>query len=322
MHGMSTRAGASAPRDAPREGQTFGGQSLLARYASFVRLPHTLFALPFAGLGAVLASHRPDAAVGAGTVLWIVIAFTAARFAAMGFNRIIDERFDALNPRTRGRELPSGRLTRRQASVAVTIAAMLFVLAAFRLNPLCGLLAPAALAWVFFYSYTKRFTAWAHHVLGFALGIAPVGGYLAVAGQWSDPWHALPVLAVAVTFWVAGFDIIYAIQDVEFDRSIGLHSLAVHSGPQGAIALARVFHAIAVVLFLGIGLSRLFPVGPLYLAGVALMAILLVYGNTTARRAAAHGLDLRTIDVAFFRTNVAVSMGLFAFTLADRLVAG
>jgi len=318
---MSTPTAASPPQGAPREGQTVGGESLLARYASFVKLPHTLFALPFAGLGAVLASYRPDAVLSATTVLWIVIAFTAARFAAMGFNRIIDESFDAQNPRTRGRELPSGRLTRRQAAIAVAVAAMIFVLAAFGLNTLCGVLAPVALAWVFFYSYTKRFTAWAHHVLGFALGIAPVGGYLAVTGQWSDPWHALPVLAVAVTFWVAGFDIIYAIQDIEFDRSIGLHSLAVRSGPQGASTLARAFHAIAVVLFLGIGVFRLFPVGPLYLAGVALMAILLMYENAAVRRAAVRGLDQRTIDVAFFRTNVAVSMGLFAFTLADRLLA-
>jgi 4-hydroxybenzoate polyprenyltransferase len=322
MSAPTAASAASAPEGSPREGQTFGGQSLLARYASFVKLPHTLFALPFAGLGAVLASYQPEARIGVDTVVWIVIAFTAARFAAMGFNRIVDEHFDARNPRTRGRELPSGRLTRRQASIAVAVAAVIFVLAAFLLNPLCGMLAPVALAWVFFYSYTKRFTAWAHHVLGLALGIAPVGGYLAVTGQWSEPWFALPVLAVAVTFWVAGFDVIYAIQDIEFDRTIGLHSLAVRSGRQGAIMLARVFHAVAVVLFLAIGLVRLFPVGRLYLAGVALLAVLLVYENTAVRKAALHGLDLRTIDIAFFRTNIAVSMGLFAFTLADRLVAG
>jgi len=304
---------------AVREGQTFDGTSLLVRYASFVKLPHTLFALPFAGVGAILAAREHPRAVTPGALIWIVLAFTAARFSAMGFNRIVDRRFDAENPRTRMRELPSGRLSVVQAGSAVAFAAALFVFAAFQLNRLCGFLAPLALVWVLFYSYTKRFTQWAHPVLGLALGIAPVGGYLAIAGDWSTPWYALLVLAAAVTFWVAGFDIIYSLQDVEYDRRRGLHSVAARQGPRRAIAVARLFHVGAVVLFGAIRLFDMFPVGNVYMAGVALMAGLLVYENLVARGAGATP-DLDTIDRAFFRTNVAVSLSLFAFTLADYLL--
>ncbi|MGH7461170.1 MAG: UbiA family prenyltransferase, partial [Longimicrobiales bacterium] len=150
------------------------GPSLAARYASFVRLPHTLFALPFAGVGAILASYGQPQNLTVARTLWIVVAFTAARFAAMGFNRIVDRQFDAVNPRTQLRELPSGRLSLLQAAGAVAVAVVVFVFAAFRLNALCGWLSPLALAWTFFYSYTKRLTYWSHWVLGLALGIAPV----------------------------------------------------------------------------------------------------------------------------------------------------
>jgi 4-hydroxybenzoate polyprenyltransferase len=304
---------------AAREGQTFSGESLFTRYASFVKLPHTLFALPFAGVGAVLAARDHPRAVTPAALIWIVLAFTAARFSAMGFNRIVDRRFDAENPRTRMRELPSGRLSVLQAGSAVTVAALLFVFAAFQLNRLCGFLAPLALVWVLFYSYTKRFTQWAHPALGLALGIAPVGGYLAIAGEWSTPWYALVVLAAAVTFWVAGFDIIYSLQDVDYDRKRGLHSIAARQGPRRAIAVARLFHVIAVVLFAAIRLLGLFPVGNVYVAGVAVMAGLLVYENVVAG-GASETPDLATIDRAFFRSNIAVSLSLFAFTLIDYLL--
>ena len=317
---MSAGTGSAATAGPGREGQTIGGDSLLARYASLVKLPHTLFALPFAGIGAVLASRTHIDRMTPGTLFWIVLAFAAARFAAMGFNRIVDRHFDAENPRTRMRELPAGRLSVTQAVAAVATAALLFVFAAFRLNPLCGLLSPVALVWVLFYSYTKRFTQWAHPVLGLALGIAPVGGYLAVSGAWSEPWLALVVLAGAVTFWVAGFDIIYALQDIEYDRARGLHSVAARHGPQRAIRIARTFHVIAVALFAALGIFDLFPVGRIYAAGVVVMAGLLVYENRVAGAAGATP-DLRLIDRAFFRTNVVVSLSLFAFTLADRIVS-
>lgn len=316
---MSGGGGGAAVAGPGREGQTFAGRSLLSRYASFVKLPHTLFALPFAGVGAVLASREYPHRITLAAVIWIVLAFTAARFAAMGFNRIADRRFDAENPRTRMRELPSGRLSLLQAGTAVLVAALLFVYAAFRLNPLCGFLAPVALVWVLFYSYTKRFTQWAHPVLGLALGIAPVGGYLAVAGEWSRPWFALPVLAAAVTFWVAGFDIIYSLQDVEYDRMRGLHSVAARQGPRRAIGIARSFHAVAVLLFAALHVFDMFRLGPAWLAGLVVMAGLLVYENRIAG-GAAEVLDLKLIDRAFFRINIAVSLSLFAFTLLDRFV--
>jgi 4-hydroxybenzoate polyprenyltransferase len=304
-----------------REAQTYASPSLPARFANLVRLPHTLFALPFAGMGAVLATYP-----GAGpdidwlTGVWIVVAFTAARFAAMGFNRIVDRRIDALNPRTQRRELPAGALTVAQAAAAVGVASGIFIGAAWLLNPLCGMLAPLALGWVFFYSFTKRFTALSHHVLGFALGIAPVGAYLAVTGAWSVPWTALVALAAAVTFWVAGFDVIYALQDIGFDRAQGLHSLAARLGARGALAAARVFHTLAVALFFALWALRLFPLSWIYLGGVGVAAFLLAYEHWVVRDAARGEVDLGRIDRAFFHTNVAVGFSLFLFTLVDRLL--
>ncbi|MCI0435218.1 MAG: putative 4-hydroxybenzoate polyprenyltransferase [Gemmatimonadetes bacterium] len=313
---------ARGPTATAREAQTSRGASLVARLGSFVRLPHTLFALPFAGIGVVLASWEAPSRITVSAVAWVVLAFTAARFAAMGFNRIVDRHIDAANPRTRQRELPAGRLSLAQAITAVAAASAVFAAAAWQLNPLCGRLAPLALAWVFFYSYTKRFTSWSHHVLGLSLGIAPVGGYLGVTGAWSEPWYALIVLAAAVTFWVAGFDVIYALQDEAFDRGSGLHSLAARHGPSTALVLARAFHVVAVLLFLAIRGFRLFPVGWLFTAGVGIMAMLLFYENRVARSAVGAQLDLRRIDRAFFRVNVAVSLILFALTLADRVAGG
>jgi 4-hydroxybenzoate polyprenyltransferase len=302
-----------------REGQTWDGGSLLTRYASFVKLPHTLFALPFAGVGAVLASYAHPAAITLSAIGWIVLAFTAARFAAMGFNRIVDRHYDAVNARTAARELPAGRLSVPQAVGAVTVAAAVFIFAAWMLNPLCGVLAVPALAWLFFYSYTKRFTALAHHVLGFALGMAPAGAYLAVAGAWPQPWYALPVLVAAVMFWVAGFDVIYAVQDTDFDRRTGLHSIPARLGPGRALRTARLFHGAAVILFALIPALELFPVGRFYSMGLLVLAALLIYehrviGGDPAR------LDLPRIDRAFFHANVAVSLSFFTFTLLDRLL--
>jgi 4-hydroxybenzoate polyprenyltransferase len=303
-----------------REGQTYEGGSLLARYASFVKLPHTLFALPFAGLGAVFASYFHPVTLGTG--IWIVVAFTAARFAAMGFNRIVDRRYDALNPRTAERELPAGRLSLPQAVSSVIFASLLFVIAALQLNPLVAMLAPVALGWVFFYSFTKRFTSWSHHVLGFALAIAPVGAYLAVAGAWSQPWWALLVLAGAVTFWVAGFDVIYSVQDADFDREQGLHSIPARVGPAAAIDRARWFHILAVALFFSIWWLQLFPVGRYYMFGVFAMTALLLYEHRVARGLRSGVAELRKVDRAFFYANVGVSLALFTAALADRLLAG
>lgn len=308
----------SAAPATPREGQVFAGRSLAARYASFVKLPHTFFALPFAGVGAVLASYTYADRITLLAVLWILLAFTAARFAAMGFNRIVDRHYDQVNPRTAQRELPAGKLTSAQAVAAVVVAAVVFIFAAWQLNPLCGWLSPVALAWVFFYSYTKRFTRWAHHVLGVALGIAPAGAYLAVAGQWPEPWFALPVLAAAVMFWVAGFDVIYAVQDLDFDRAHGLHSIPAAYGAPRALALALYYHAVAFMLFGAVPL--LFPVGELYWVGLGIGALLLGYQHRVVQGGDPESLDLPKIDRAFFHANVGVSTSIFTFTLLDRLL--
>lgn len=301
-----------------REGQTYAGTSLLSRYASFVKLPHTLFALPFAGVGALLASYTYAERVTLAAIGWIVLAFTAARFAAMGFNRVADRAHDAKNPRTRLRELPAGKLTLPQAVAAVVVAAFIFIFSAWQLNPLCGWLSPIALAWVLFYSYTKRFTNLSHIVLGIALGIAPVGAYLAISGEWSNPPIALVVLATAVMLWVAGFDVVYAIQDIDFDRANNLHSMPSRLGTKRSLLLARIFHMAAVAAFVAILAFGLFPVGIFYAAGVGFMGGLLFYEHRIV-----HGgrLDLARIDRAFFKMNVVVSTSFFVFTLLDRLFA-
>ncbi len=300
-----------------REGQTFAGASRLATYASFVKLPHTVFALPFALIGATLASYRHS--ISWGRVGWIVLAFTAARFAAMGFNRIVDRAYDARNPRTRMREIPRGAMTVREAGGAVAAASLVFMVCARMLNPLCFALAPLALAWVFFYSYTKRFTRYAHLVLGLGMSIAPVGGYLAVAGRWSEPWWLLCVLAVAVATWGAGFDVFYALPDIAFDRTHGLHSIPAALGPRGGIAVARVLHAVTVVCLVLIGGAAFSPgtlSAALFWAGVIVATALLVYEHSLVTPD-----DLSRLDAAFFTTNGIISLSLFGFVLAGRLVA-
>ena len=295
-----------------REGQTFAHRgSRLIVYANFVKLPHTLFALPFALVGVVLASYRSS--VTWPMIGWIVLAFTGARFAAMGFNRIVDREIDARNPRTRQREIPSGAIRVREAAGAVAVAAAVFVFAAWRLNPLCAWLSPVALGWVMFYSYTKRFTHFAHLALGLGTGIAPVGGYLAVTGAWSRPWWALLLLGLAVMGWVGGFDIFYALQDVGFDRQYGLHSLPVTLGERGAIRVARVLHSmtVACLVVAGVALGG----GILYIIGAVVVAALLVYEHSLVRPG-----DLSRVDAAFFTMNGIISVTFFAFVLVERVL--
>ncbi|MDP9278394.1 MAG: putative 4-hydroxybenzoate polyprenyltransferase, partial [Gemmatimonadota bacterium] len=262
-----------------REGQTFSGQGALLRHANLVRLPHTVFALPFALVGVVLASYIAPITVG--SVLWVVVAFTTARFAAMGFNRVVDREIDARNPRTRSREIPSGTMGVREASVAVVIASIVFFIAAWQLNRLCLVLAPVALSWVLFYSYTKRFTRWSHLVLGVGLSIAPVGGYLAITGQWSNPWWMLIALAIAVATWVGGFDILYALQDVSFDRENGLYSVPATFGEPAALGIARLLHLITVAALAIAGLGA--GAGVLYFAGVIVAGMLLLYEHSLVK---------------------------------------
>jgi len=248
----------------------------VAVYASFVRFSHSVFALPFALAGALLASRH--AVVTWTKVGWILVAMVSARSAAMGFNRLVDARLDALNPRTAARELPRGAMSRREAIAFVLASSSAFVYAAFRLSPLCLALSPVALAIVFWYSLAKRYTTWTQLFLGLAMAVAPVGGWLAAGGRggW-EPW----LLALAIGTWVGGFDVLYACQDLDFDRSHGLRSIPVRFGIPASLTISRVMHVVAVGCFAALGLVT--PLGPLYLAGVAIVAALLVYEQSLVR---------------------------------------
>jgi 4-hydroxybenzoate polyprenyltransferase len=294
-----------------REGQTFTGTSLLARYASFVKLPHTLFALPFALLGVLAASLRYPVTVR--LVALVIVAFSAARWVAMGFNRIADRDIDARNPRTRNRELPRGALTLTQAWVSVLLAGALFLAACAGINRLCLLLAPLALGWIVAYSFTKRFTWWPHLWLGVSLAIAPAGGYLAVSGRWSSPWWLLAAIGLGVATWVAGFDIFYALPDEKFDRAEGLHSAVVRLGIDRSILLAKLLHGVTIPALALFGWGAGF--GPLYYAGLVAAAGILVYEHSLVRPG-----DLSRLDAAFFTMNGIMSVTVFGFALADRLV--
>ncbi len=294
-----------------REGQTLVGESLLVRYANFVKLPHTVFALPFALLGLLVASR--DHAVTWRIVGLAVLAFTCARFVALGFNRIADRELDARNPRTRGRELPAGRLTLRQAWAGVLVAAAVFLWSAWALNPLCFALAPVALVFISAYSYAKRFTHWSHLWLGLADGVATPAGYLAVTGHWSDPWWLLPAGALAVTFWVGGFDVFYALQDEDFDRAERLKSLVVRLGRAPAIAAARAMHALALIVLLAFGAGA--GLGPAYFGGVLVGAALIAWEHRLVKPG-----DLSRLDTAFFTANGIVSIVVFLGALVDRVL--
>jgi 4-hydroxybenzoate polyprenyltransferase len=294
-----------------REGQTFAGESLFVRYVNLVKLPHTLFALPFALLG-VLAASRV-APVSVRTVVLVVVAFSAARWAAMGFNRIADLRYDAENPRTRNRELPRGALTPAQAWISIVAAGALFVLAAGGLNPLCLRLSPVALAWVLVYSLSKRFTWWPHLWLGLSLAIAPVGGYLAVTGRWSSPAWLLLAVTIAVATWVAGFDIFYALPDAGFDRAQGLRSAVVRLGERRAILLAKLLHGVTIPALGLFGWGAGF--GGWYFAGLLVAAGILLYEHQLVRPG-----QLSRLDAAFFTMNGVMSVTVFAFALVDRVV--
>jgi 4-hydroxybenzoate polyprenyltransferase len=294
-----------------REGQTFRGSSLLVHFTNLVKLPHTVFALPFALLGVVYGSFLEPVTLRAGFL--VVVAFTAARFAAMGFNRIVDRNIDALNPRTRDREIPSGRLTPTQAAVAVVVASAVFVGAAALLNPLCLVLSPLALGWILAYSFTKRFTHWSHLWLGASLAIAPAGGFIAIVGSWSTPWWSLPVLGLAVLTWVAGFDMFYALQDEAFDREHKLGSAVVLLGRNGSILAAKLLHGITIASLLLFGASTNFGVG--YYGGVALAAVMLAWEHRLVRPD-----DISRLDAAFFTMNGVMSIVVFIGALIGRFV--
>ena len=244
--------------------------SRLTTYLSFVRFSHSVFALPFALTGALLAWREQQFSWG--QVGWIVVCMVGARSAAMGFNRLVDARFDALNPRTAMRELPRGAMSRWEAALFVVVSSAVFVFAASRLSTLCLVLAPVALAIVFWYSLAKRFTAYTQFFLGLAMAVAPVGGWIAAGGRGGpEPW----LLGLAIGLWVGGFDILYACQDVEFDRRHGLRSIPARFGIASALRLSRLMHVGAIIAMAALWRGANLP--SLYLVGVACVAVLLFY---------------------------------------------
>jgi 4-hydroxybenzoate polyprenyltransferase len=272
-----------------------------------IKWEHSVFALPFALCGAMLAAHGVPTVH---QIIWIIVAMVAARSAAMSFNRLADISIDAANPRTRTRALPAGALTQNFVRSFVIVSAVIFVLAAWELNWMAFLLSPVALAILLLYSYTKRWTRWSHLVLGFALGIAPAAAWIAVRGS-LDP--RILLLTTAVTFWVAGFDVLYACQDYEFDQQAGLHSLPRYCGIGKALWIARFFH-VSMLVLLTI-LVWIFGLGALAIAGVFAVLLLLAYEHSLVSKN-----DLSKLNAAFFTMNGIISVIFFVFLALDLLV--
>lgn len=272
-----------------------------------IKWEHSVFALPFALCGAMLAAR------GVPTVhqlVWIMVAMVAARSAAMAFNRLADASLDAVNPRTQTRALPAGTLTPNFVRNFVILSSAIFILAAWELNRLAFLLSPVALAILLLYSYTKRWTRWSHLVLGFALGIAPAAAWIAVRGSLDA---RILLLTAAVTFWVAGFDVLYACQDIEFDQQSGLHSLPRYCGTGNALWIARFFH-VAMLLLLG-ALVWVFGLGLSAMLGVVAAFVLLVYEHSLVSED-----DLSRLNAAFFTMNGIIAVVFFVFLAADLLL--
>ena len=296
------------------QGSRFG---FIKTWASFIKLSHTLFALPFALAAMAVAARENRGWPGWRKLLLIVAAMVCARTCAMAFNRIVDRKFDALNPRTSERHLPAGKISLRSASILCFAAGAGLVLASFLLNPLCLYLSPVALAVICFYSLTKRFSNYTHVFLGLALALAPVGAWLAVRGSQISGLEIVQMLflSVAVILWLTGFDIIYSLQDYEFDRQHGLHSLVVAWGPKNALKAAFLAHILMCGLLLAFGLLCHFRIA--YLIGWLIIVGCLVLEHWIARRR-----SLNWINVAFFRLNAVVSTVFFLVTISEVVFQG
>lgn len=273
-------------------------------FLEMIKFSHTLFALPFAFTGALLAARGLPSA---GQILWILLAMVGARTAAMGLNRLIDAEIDARNPRTASRAIPAGQLSKGTVALFILVSLLLLLYAAWRLNPLCLQLSPLAIFFLLLYSYCKRFTALAHLVLGVCLAAAPVGAWIAIRG---DVTLAPVLLGAAVMFWVAGFDILYALQDLEFDRQAGLHSIPVKLGVTGSLWLARIFSLLMVVLLIWLWLAA--SLGIPFLCGIIAVTLLLVYEHWLLKDG-----DLAKLDLAFFTMNGYVSIIIFLATAVE-----
>jgi 4-hydroxybenzoate polyprenyltransferase len=272
-----------------------------------IKWEHSVLTLPFGLTGAVLAARGiPNLH----TSIWIIMALVAARSAAMAFNRLVDADIDAENPRTKIRALPAGKLSKKFVLGFVVVTSAILMFAAWQLNPLSFYLSPASLAILFFYSYTKRFTRWAHVVLGLAMGIAPAAAWIAVRGTF-DP--RILLLTGAVVFWGAGFDILYACQDYDFDREANVYSIPKAFGIRNSLLIARLFHVITVLLL--VAMVVVFGLGKVAIAGVVMVALLLIYEHSLVKHD-----DLSRINAAFFTMNGFISMGFLFFIAADLLL--
>jgi 4-hydroxybenzoate polyprenyltransferase len=287
--------------------------ALIRQYLDLIRFSHTLFALPFALLGAALAAHGRNGWHGrVQDWVGILLCMATARSAAMAFNRLVDRQFDALNPRTAGRHLPAGLMSVRSVAVFTLVCSLAFVASTllFLPNRWPLYLSVPVLLWLLGYSYSKRFTTLAHFWLGVSLSLAPIAAWIALRGDLGWP----PVLlALAVLFWVSGFDIIYACQDVDFDRTVGLQSVPKNFGVRRALWIAAACHGLMIVPLVGLGL--VYPLGPIYFVGVAAVAALLIYEHALVRPD-----NLTRVNLAFFQVNVVISIGLLVVAVVDMLV--
>jgi 4-hydroxybenzoate polyprenyltransferase len=289
--------------------------STIRKWGEFVRFSHTVFALPFALAAMVVAARDARGWPGWRTFLLILVSMVCARTCAMAFNRIADREFDKRNPRTTNRHLPSGQISLASAWTLCLLTGLGLIVATFFINRICFYLSPVALFVVCFYSLTKRFTDFSHVFLGIALALAPIGAWLAVRGEMTfQPWHqsfVLPLLmAVAVVFWLIGFDVIYAIQDYEFDKSNGLHSLVVRWGVNNALTAAFLSHMVMIMILAVFGLLSGFKIA--YLIGIVLIAFCLVVEHWLARRR-----SMNWVQNAFFRLNALISVIYFAVTAIE-----
>ena len=284
--------------------------SKIRHLLEMIKFSHTIFAFPFALMGATLASLANGQPPTAPQIGWICLAMVGARNVAMGLNRIIDARIDAENPRTAGRQIPAGIISLKEAWIFVISSTLLLLVAAWQLNPLCFYLSPLVLAFFILYAYCKRFTALAHLVLGICLAGAPFGAWIALRSTVEWPIFAL---ALAVLVWVAGFDIFYALQDLDFDRKKGLHSIPVLLGEKGAIRLGKILHGLMVGLLLL--LPQGLPLGLIYYIGIGVISLMIAWEHHLVKPG-----DLSKLDAAFFNMNGYISVTIFCFTLADVLI--
>lgn len=279
----------------------------LIEFFKMIKLEHSLFALPFAFTGMIIgAKGIPEINI----ILWVIVAMVGARSAAMGLNRLIDANIDGKNPRTENRSIPKGLISKKQTFLYIILSLIIYFIATYMINSLAFMLSPIPVLVFILYSYTKRFTNMCHIVLGVALGLAPIGAWVAATGELPLPAF---ILGIGVLFWVAGFDILYAIQDIDFDRSQGLYSIPALMGISGALITARVLHIIAFILFFI--LKFMVGLGTIYLAGILISGAFLAYEHSLVSKN-----DLSKLNVAFFNINAYISIIIFVFTLVDLLV--